>query len=218
MQYLLTENKSVLLGPIDWKPRFIQSELDDLEVDFKIPIAEPGYLAINETLEIIPVITSYKPAVDFNFEHLAGPFYTFTNNGAHEVYSSYRLSLDIIKENLHAIAAMARFRKEELGTKTTIQNLEVTVDTTRSSRNIFVQKYLLMSESDTVLLKFAEGWFTVTKAELGQVVQAGNNYIQAQFDAEKVKLGEIDAHDTFEGLQAVVIIPLPEVPEAPLGG
>ena len=47
--YLLVENRQIVhLGPIPWRHRFIQSELDDLEVDFVVPQSEQGYIKINE--------------------------------------------------------------------------------------------------------------------------------------------------------------------------
>ena len=84
MNYLLVENRqsgnpSILLGPIVWKPRFIQSEIDDLEVDYKVPPAEQGYIKINDNLEIIPVIEATDAGEDPLYEGLAGPFYNYTD-------------------------------------------------------------------------------------------------------------------------------------------
>jgi hypothetical protein len=92
------------------------------------------------------------------------------------------------------------------GTKTTIQDLEVTLDTSRDGRNVFIQKYTLMGEDDVVNWKFPEGWLTLTKTELGVAVATGAAHIQGAFDWEKAKVEEIEAAETVEALNAIVIV------------
>ena len=51
--------------------------------------------------------------------------------------------------------------------------------------------------------KFPEGWFTVTKAELGAVIAGGFTYIQEQFVWEKTFVDRIDATVSIEELKAI---------------
>ena len=204
MNYILTENKTVLLGPISWKPRFLQSELDDLEVDFKISPIE-GYTKINDELEIFPITSAFIPEHDTNFETLSGPYYTFTDTEASQTYTKINLDIQSIKYNLKSIVTDYRYKIENAGTKIIIQDLEVTIDTARGNRDIFVQKFLLMNNSDTVEWRFPEGWLTLSKAELGSVVSTGNDWIQNSFNVEKLKHDEIDACNTIEELKLIVI-------------
>ena len=204
MNYILTENKTVLLGPISWKPRFLQSELDDLEVDYKISPIE-GYTKINDELEIFPITSAFAPDHDSNFETISGPYYTFTDTEASQIYTKIDLDINSIKYNLKSIVTDYRYKIENDGTKITIQDLEVTIDTARGNRDIFVQKFLLMNDTDIVEWKFPEGWLTLSKHELGSVVAAGNDCIQNAFVAEKLKNDEIDACDTIIQLKLVVL-------------
>lgn len=204
MNYILTENKTVLLGPLSWKPRFLQSELDDLEVDYKISPIE-GYTKINDDLEIFPITSAFAPDHDSYFESLSGPYYTFTDTEASQTYTKIDLDIQSIKYNLKSIVTDYRYKIENAGTKITIQDLKVTIDTARGNRDIFVQKFLLMNDTDIVEWKFPEGWLTLSKVELGSVVAAGNDWIQNAFGAEKLKHDEIDACNTIEELKLVVI-------------
>jgi len=74
-----------------------------------------------------------------------------------------------------------------------------------------------MGENDTVNWKFPEGWLTLTKVELGAAVSAGAAHIQGSFDWEKAKIEEIEAAETVEVLDAIVIVePQEELSEQPL--
>jgi hypothetical protein len=109
-------------------------------------------------------------------------------------------------------AADERWIKETAGTTTTIQDTVVTVDTARGSRDIFVQKYLLMLDSDVVTWKFPETWLSLTKTDLGQVVAAGASHVQSAFAWEKDINDAINTADTLDALDAIVIVPVkPEI-------
>ena len=207
MKYILVENKqSVLLGPVFWRHRFIQSELDDLEIEFTVPPTEPNsYLNINDNLEIYPVDDPAIPAHDPKYETLAGPFWTFSNNTASGVYTAVQKSIQNIKSEMKQLAADERYKKEVAGAKVTVQGVQITADTSRDGRHLFLQKYSLMGDADTVDWKFPETWVTITKAELGAVIMAGANHIQAQYDWEKTVSDQIDAASTVAELKTIVI-------------
>lgn len=213
-QYLLVENRTtVLLGPMDsWKPRFIQAELDELEIDFKVSPAEPvgGYLQIPDTnLEIMTLIQLDFPPCDFLYQQYAGPFYTYnednTVSGTHTVVDIEHV--DQIKPKLKDIVAATRYTAEVGGTKATVQGQVVTLDTSRDGRNVFIQKFLLMKAGETVEWKFPEGWLTLTYEELGLIVQTGANHIQGQFAWEATTVAQIDAATTVEELKSVTLTP-----------
>ena len=97
-------------------------------------------------------------------------------------------------------------KKEILGTTATIQDHLVTIDTNRGAKDVFVQKYLLMAESDTVNWKFPETWLTLTKSDLGLCVTAANQYIQQCFDRELNISEQIDQSQNKQELLAVTIV------------
>jgi hypothetical protein len=51
----------VILGPITWRQRFIQTEINDLiddgelTIDYTVPATEQGYINIGDGFEIFPV-------------------------------------------------------------------------------------------------------------------------------------------------------------------
>jgi hypothetical protein len=209
MQYVLTQNKQILLGPIFWRHRQIQSELDDQEVEFLIPPVEPNaYIEIDNEFEIFPVIGLEIPSHDPIYQQLAGPFWVFTDVAAGS-YAVVDKQLNVIKNELTALAASERYKKEVAGTTMTIQESEVSVATDRESRNVFTQKLVTMSDTDTVQWKFHEGWLTLSKTELTTVLNAVNSYVQTQFDWENSIVGQIAAASTAEELKEIVIIEEP---------
>lgn len=208
MQYLIVENKEIIhLGPIFWRHRFIQSELDDLEVDFVVPPVEPnGYLKITDQIEIFPITNLETPNYDPTYEQLTGPFWTFTSTSATGAYTVDVKSLDTIKSDLKATAAAERYKKEVAGTKATIQGKEVFVDTSRDGFNIFVRKYAMMSDTEVVQWKFPDCWLSLTKLDLGEVVAAGAAHVESQFVWEQSIASQIDASTTVDELKAIVIV------------
>ena len=213
MQYLLVENKQIVhLGPVFWRHRFIQSELDDHEIDFQVPPVEPNaYVKVSDTLEIFPIESIAQPTYDQTYEQLVGPIWSFENNIAVGSYEVIAKDINTIKSNLKALAAAERYKKEVAGTKATIQGVEVFIDTSRDGRNIFVQKYAMMGDTDVVQWKFPTCWLSMTKTDLGQVVAAGAAYVESQFVWESGIVARIEAATTVDELKAIVIIE-PSVP------
>lgn len=207
MEYILVENrKTVLLGPMPWRHRFIQSELDDLGINYTVSPTEPnGYLKITDKVEIFPA-TIYAPPHDTMYECLAGPFWAFSNNKAAGAYEVLNKNIDHIKADLKTLAANERYIKENTPFKMTVQDIEVTIDASRDNRNIFVQKYSFMNDNETVNWKFPETWLTLTKSELGSIVMAGATHIQTQFDWEVNISQQIDNATTIDALKQIVIV------------
>lgn len=206
--FVIVHNNFVTLGPMRWNRfRFENTIQEECEVSVTLPdnnTQDP--IIVSPEVQILPVKTTPNPNFNPKIEFLHGPFWVFTETEATSSYIVERYSIDAVKNMLKSITADERYRKEQAGTNTTIQNTEVTIDTSRGNRDIFVQKYLLMAEGDTVQWKFPEGWLTLTKTDLGQIVYVGGGYIQDQFNWEASKITEIDACTTLEQLDAIVIV------------
>lgn len=204
MDYLIVENKQiVLLGPTPWRQRFMQREFDDLEVPYTVPPIEQGYVKVTNQIEIFPLLELSIPDHNPLFEQLAGPFYTFNETDATGTYSVLDQPIDIIKQNMKNIVAAERYKKENIGLQITVKDQSVFLDTSRSNRDIFVQKYLLMGDNDTVNWKFPETWLELTKTDLGSVIAQGATYVQGQFDWEKSTAERIDAATSIEELKLI---------------
>jgi hypothetical protein len=206
MNYVLVQNKqTILLGPIFWRHRFIQSELDDLEIEYVVSPVEPNeYVKINDELEIYPVTGLEVPEHHSDYQQLAGPFWTFTDV-AHGIYNVVDRPFDAIKNTLKAQVSAERYRKEIAGIKLTIQDTEVSVATDRDSRNIYTQKLVTMGD-DVVQWKFSEAWLSLNKQELTQMLVDVNSHVQQQFDWESNIINQIDLAETVEQLKEIVIV------------
>jgi hypothetical protein len=211
--YVITHHHDydeVLLGPVTWNPKYIASVLrSDLDLDYT-----PSVTASDESkipYEIIsnvwvrPVVSVTEP-INEKIQYHVGPYWSYTPSEATATYVATLKDIDVVKGELKTIIASERYKKEISGVKVTIQGQEVSVDTNRGDRDIFVQKYILMGENETVNWKFPEGWLTLTKSELGQIVSAGATHVQMCFDWESAKVAEIDACVDHAALDNVILV------------
>jgi hypothetical protein len=208
MQYVLVQDKqSVLLGPIFWRHRIIQSELEDLEVDYIVSPTEPNqYLKINDSLEIYPVSGLDIPSHNSTYEQLDGPYWQFNDGIAFGSYNIAPIQIDSIKNKLISLAANERYKKETSDISLSIQNTSITVATDRDSRNLYVQKLLTMGDNDTVQWKFPEGWLALSKQDLTSILSSVNQHVQEQFDWESTTIDQINSAQDVTSLQGITII------------
>ena len=225
--YVLVENRSIVhLGPIPWRHRFIQSELDDLEVMFTVSPNEMGYVRINDNFEIFPVGEAVGPAIDSRWDDPVGPTWSYVEEEielprpefmpedmptpttwkreAIPTFDKVSKPLDQIRQMIKDDVAGKRYVKEAAGTQVTIrEGVVVTADTSRDGRAIFTQVYGTLPDGATVDWKFPEGWYTVTKEELGIVIAGGFTYIQTQFVWEKSFVDRADAAVSVDELKVI---------------
>ena len=216
--YVLVHKERVLVGPRDWNRPMFEGALERLKLSTLLPRRDPQELPfiIDEDTYITNSAIVIPPH-DELIETYHGPYWNFENKDlAVGTYEIKERPIGSIKEALMNQVAAERYRKEVSGAKTTIQGLEVSLDTSRDGRNIFLQKYSLMSDADTVNWKFPEGWLTLTKTELGAVVFEGASHIQAAFDWEKAKVEEIEAAADAATLKAIIIVEQDNPGEQPL--
>jgi hypothetical protein len=114
--------------------------------------------------------------------------------------------LDLIRSHFKNIVTNNRYFAEVGGLKTTIQGTEVTIDTSRDGRQIYLDTYLAMSDVEAINWKFNEAWIAVTKSDMEQIVFAGKEHIQNCFTWEKNKSDEIDACTTRSEFEAIDLI------------
>ena len=151
----------------------------------------------------------YNPKI----EYCDGPYWTYEDDFAAGTFEVKDQSIDLVKSTLKGIASSNRYNKEVAGTTATIQNIEVSIDTSRTNRNTYVNAYNLMADTDTVNWKFNQGWLVLTKSDMLTVVSAGADYINSQFDWESSKVQEIDNCTTLEELNNVDLgYPVPPQP------
>lgn len=213
MLYAIKHKNRVVLGPLAWAQKYFTTVLKvrhriDTNVPGKAPEVMPWI--INENTSVHEVIKN-EPNLDTMTQAYHGPFWDMSNDVVIANYEVRDLPIESARNNFRAIASFERYKKEVSSVKTTLQGIEVTADTSREGRNIFLQKYLLMSDADTVNWKFPEAWLILTKQELGVVIQVGSAHIQAAFDWEKDINDQIDSAQTAEELHAIKIVQNPLV-------
>lgn len=211
MKYLLVQNKkTVLLGPMEWRPRFIQSELNDLfdagekANKFTISLTETGYVDCGDGFEIFPIAASEGSQHDPIYEHLEGPFYTYDNNIASEVYNVLDKDVYYVKESLKQLTKAERQRKQLLGTTLNIGGTVVTIATDADELANFVSLLSSIGE-DSVNWKFKEGFVTLTKVDVQNIVDTIRSHIQTQFDWEKEIHETINAATELTSLKSLTI-------------
>jgi hypothetical protein len=205
--YAVIYDNRVLVGPMNWNRGMFQGALERKGVQYSLPRTAPNNLplTINEHAKIMQV-EEIKPELNALVEYYYGPLWDITETKAIANYEVHDTPIESARYNLKQLAAQERYKKEILGATVTIQEQTVTIDTNRGAKDVFVQKYLLMAESDTVNWKFPETWLTLTKTDLSLAVQAGAQYIQSCFDWELNITEQIDLAETKEQLLAIVII------------
>ena len=207
--FVVVHNGYVTLGPKNWNKLSFEEELrDECEVEYTLPTRNDARdpIIINANTSILPVVSIDTPNLNGKIQRLDGPYWNFSETQAEMYYTAGDLPLDYVKSNLKNEVAAKRYEKETAGIKMTIQSTEVTVDTARGSRDIFLDTYNVLGENDTINWKFPEIWLTLTKAELGSLVAAGVAHIQYCFNWEKTKADEIDACTTLAELDAITIV------------
>ena len=206
--FVIVHNNSVILGPMRWNRFRFQNEILE-ETEVEVTLADRNDeltpVIVDDNIQILPVQGTPNPSYNSKIEMLNGPFWEFTATAAISSYQVENLPIDAVKNQLKDVIATNRYNKEVGGCKTTVQETEVRIDTSRDGRNVFVQKFLLMGDSETVQWKFPEGWLTLTKAELGAIVTTGTAHVQTCFEWEAGKLVEINDCDNLASLDAIVL-------------
>lgn len=206
--YAILHKNKLSAGPKNWNRAFFSFRLNDLGIKTTLPNVAPKTMPfeIDADTKIVSV-TVKKDDINPMTQYLTGPLWQINDDEtATAFYAATDTPLEAAKNNFRNQAAEERYKKEVAGTKTTVQDIEVTIDTTRDGRNIFIQKLITMDDNETVNWKFPETWLLLTKTDLAAVVQAGAQYIQACFDWEKNINDQIDQANTADQLLEIEIV------------
>lgn len=203
--YVVTHNDQVLLGPINFNTRLINSViLDDTEILVSVVPSMESQVPLNLGNGIkIRTAVETKPSYNTKTHMINGPFWTFDETTGTASYVVLEKPLDMVRRELKEKVKENRYKKEVAGAKVTIQGQLVTVETDRDVRGLFVQQFLLLPENGITRWKFPEMWLDLTKADLGACVAGGVSVVQGAFDWESAKGNEIDAANTLVWLDSI---------------
>lgn len=202
MSFVVIHKNRVIIGPMSWSQKYFTTVLKiRYKIEANIPGIEPDVFpyTINEDTVIRRVVEN-KPELNEMIHYHYGPLWDFTEDTVVANYEVREVTIETARDNFKALLASHRYRKEISGAKITLREKELSLDTSREGRNVFIQKFLLMADAETVNWKFPEGWFNLTRDELGQIVFAGASHIQSAFDWEKEITEQIDSAQTLEEL------------------
>lgn len=205
MLYVLVQDGYVINGPRLWNRRSFESTLqEDVEISFQLPQNKTDETPI-EIATGVRILPARLETQNFNskIEYLDGPFWNFDNDYATGSYVKVPNELGAAKAAVKLIVADNRWKKETNGILHTVQNTEVFITTARGDRDIFFQKYLMMTNNETVTWKFNNIWLDLSKSELAEIVAAGALHVQESYDWERLKIQEIDACATLQELDTV---------------
>lgn len=209
--YVLTHNDQVLLGPIQWNAMMFNSTIeDDTEILTNIKPSDVNNVPLDLGNGLkIRACRDQKPPINPKTQILSGPIWTFTDTEGIALYTPENKNIELLKKEMLSDLSNERWKKECSGSTATIQGQTVTVDTSRGSRDVFAQQFLLLPDGQTIAWKFPEGWITLTKADLEICMNASSNHVQNAFQWEATLHAKID-NATFEELSALEIVPVVE--------
>jgi hypothetical protein len=214
--YALINGQELLLGPISFNYRMINSVLEeDLEVEFRVTSQDYQSvpLSFTEDIKILPA-RNEVPEHDPRFQSVSQTSHTITDTEVVFVYTVTDKSLEQIKTEYKTAVAPERWNKENTTVTVTINDNEITVSTSRDNRLSIVSK--LLSGDGPYNFKFDDGvWVEISKTDLQTILTEIDTVVQAAFDWELAKLAEIDACENGEAVYAVVIVPPVEQPVIP---
>ena len=210
MKCIIVKNRSqVLLGPIDWKPFFIQTEFNDLNIPFNVPSTEQGYINVdavlqsNTGIEIFPVFsdTTPSPANTF-YQEYAGPYYSYNDdNTANIFYNVINSSPAYVASKLQNAVADERYKREIAGNTVVIANTTFEIDTSREVRQHYITTHYGMPANSAINFKTKHGRFIkISKNNLAMVINAAFNHVQSQFDWEANVVSQIATAQTIDDL------------------
>jgi hypothetical protein len=202
--YALIHDSQLLLGPIQYNYRLINSDLEELEIEKRVSPRDYQNvpLTIDENTFLLSVEIVVDGEYDARFHDLSSPEWSIVkdeNNVPQKVqftHTPIEKSLEKIKEEYKSLVAPRRWEKENKILTLTINNTEVEVSTDRDERAQFVTKLVSCSniENATHDYKFRNGsWVTIGCTEIQYILEQIDHEIQEAFDWEYTKLQEIDA-------------------------
>jgi len=192
-----------------WKvnaARYILNQ-KNVGLDVHLPGEQPEELpfVIDDDTYITNAVVVSEPEFDPMVEYLRGPLFDTTKDPVELSYELQDHPIEHARNQYKEVVAAKRYEKEISGTTTTVQGTEVSISTSRDGRAVHTQKYLSMSDTDTVNWKFPEGWLELSKTDLKSVIDAIETHVQTAFDWEKNLNDEIDIASTKTELQSIVI-------------
>ena len=210
MEIALINNNSLILGPMGFNVRMINSELEELEVEEQVSPKSytdlPIHFSDNQT-HLLP-LERVIPEHDLKYHNVGNFTWEIIkeNDIPLKVLLTYPIidkTLEEVKENRKQEVAPYRREKENTTISVSLNGTSVEVSTSREERILLASK--LSASPGPHNFKFKNTWLEITTGELQTILSEIDTKVQEAFDWELAKLQEIDACETIDDVYNVVI-------------
>jgi hypothetical protein len=221
MEIALIHNNSLELGPIGFNVKYINADLEDLEVEERISPQSYTDLPIHfsDGLTHLLPIEKVVPENDPKYHNVGNFTWEIIEEDGTPV--KVRFTYPIVDKTLEEVKALRKqevspYRKEKENTIITldVNGNSVQVSTSREERVLLASK--LSAAPASCNYKFLSGWLEVSTENLQYIVSEIDKVVQAAFDWELAKIQEIDACETIDEVYDVIVRELPEEIQPPV--
>lgn len=203
MQVSLIHNDSLILGPVNYNYRMINTELEELEVSDRVGNQTPNEIPVHFSdglTHLLPIEVEI-PDHDPNYYNVGNLSWEIIKDNdvpvaVKFVYPIHEKSLEEVKAIQKSKLKPIRQRKENTLITLTINDTEVQIVTTREERLLLVSK--LVAFSDSCNYKFSNTWLEIDAENIQYVINRIDDVVQQAYDWELSKMQEIDACSTPE--------------------
>lgn len=210
MEIALIHNNSLILGPMGFNVRMINSELEDLELEDRITTQSHTNIPIHFSDELTHLLLLEKevPGYDSKYYNLGNFTWEVIeeDNVPIKVKLTYPLverSIEEVKYSRKQEVTAYRKEKENKIISLTINETEIKIATSREERLILASK--LSASPGLHNYKFSNTWLEITTENLQYVIGEIDKVVQSAYDWELSKLQEIDACQTLGEIYNVII-------------
>lgn len=209
--YALINDSQLILGPIGYNYRMINSDLEELEIEERVSPRDYERVPIrfDDKTWLVSVVQNI-PQYDSRFQSVGNFEWNIIkeNDIPVRVEMTYEINdktLDQIKEEYKTQVKPIRKSKENTNIQLTINDSVVTVTTSKEERLIYLNK--LFSYTEPINFKFTGGiWTLLTEEDMKYIIQEIDKKVQEAFDWEHSKIQEIDSCTTGEEVYNVILV------------
>lgn len=204
--FVIVHDDRVIYGPRNWSKVYFQEViLDECDFECCLDVRNQHFspVTVNENIKILPVEELPSPIYNGKIQRLNGPYWNFLEDRAQMYFEVVDMPVEAVKNILKETAMNIRYQYENEGFRYNIQDTEVTINTNRTTRDVFLNTYLSMTDNETVSWKFPETWLSISKFDLQQIVNEIKRHVQDGFSWEQNKSIEIDSANTLEELDSI---------------
>jgi hypothetical protein len=223
MEIALIHNNSLELGPMGFNVKYINADLEDLEVEERISPQSYTDLPIHfsDGLTHLLPIEKVVPEHDPKYHNIGNFTWEIIEDIEDDIPIKVIFTYPIVDKTLEEVKVIRKqevspYRKEKENTIITldVNGNSVQVSTSREERVLLASK--LSAAPDSHNFKFLSGWLEVSTENLQYIVSEIDKVVQAAFDWELAKLQEIDACETIDEVYDVIVRELPEEIQPPV--